>query len=62
MALAPPVIDHHADLVTAARQMASQDARRLLVTDGESIVGVIREQDLFFEFTHLMREYEQYLP
>jgi DNA-binding response OmpR family regulator len=59
---APPVIEAEADLMKAAGQMQNSESRRLLVTAGSEVVGVLREQDLFFECCHLIRECEQYLP
>ena len=56
---APPTIDANANLMEAANRMLSLGARRLLVKSGEEIIGVVREQDLFFEMANIIRQYSQ---
>jgi CheY-like chemotaxis protein len=55
MSPTPPMIDVDANLMLAAYTMIQKLARRLLVTAEEEVVGVIREQDLFFEMERILR-------
>lgn len=57
MSKAVPVIDADANLMEAASRLLDLNLRRLLVTDGNKIVGVIREQDLFFEMANIITQY-----
>jgi len=52
----PPTIDENANLMEAAYAMVKDQARRLAVVRGSQVVGVIREQDLFFEMERLFRK------
>jgi len=45
----PPVVEATANLMEAAYTMHTTGARRLVVMQSGEVVGVIREQDLFFE-------------
>lgn len=54
MSPAPPVIDDSASLMEAAYRMHTENARRLVVVSSEKVVGVIREQDLFFEMERIL--------
>ena len=49
MSPSPAGIDVHASLMEAAFLMASENQRRLIVMANKVPVGIIREQDLFFE-------------
>lgn len=53
---APITIDAEATLLEAAHRMLELKVRRLLVQDNGKTVGVIREQDLFFEMAMIIRE------
>lgn len=53
---AHPVIDAGANLMEAATKCLDMSLRRLLVTENDKIVGVIREQDLFFEMADIIRQ------
>ena len=55
MSAPPPTINVDADLLEAAHRLVTLKAPRLLVTDGSKTVGVIREQDLFFEIANITR-------
>ncbi len=55
MSPAPLTIDVDANLMEAAHMMIHHGARRLAVEKGGEIVGVIREQDLFFEIEKILR-------
>jgi DNA-binding response OmpR family regulator len=59
MSDAPPTIDAKANLMEAANRLLTLGVRRLLVTDGDDMVGVVREQDLFFEMANVVRQYSQ---
>jgi DNA-binding response OmpR family regulator len=53
----PPVIDAGANLMEAATKCLNMSLRRLLVTENDRIVGVIREQDLFFEMVKILTQH-----
>ena len=40
----------------AAYTMIYQNKRRLAVIDAGEVIGIIREQDLFFEIDRILRE------
>ncbi len=50
----PPAIDAQASLMEAAFRMYSENVRRLVVVSADKPVGVIREQDLFFEMERVL--------
>ncbi len=54
MSDAPPIIAADENLMEAACVMLKKRLRRLLVAEGDEIVGVIREQDLFFEIAKVL--------
>lgn len=56
MSEAPPVIEAEANLMEAASRLLSLKVRRLVVMDGDKTVGVLREQDLFFEIARILDE------
>lgn len=56
MSGAPPAIDAGANLMEAAFMMIENEARRLTVVEKAKVVGVIREQDLFFEIDRILSE------
>jgi CheY-like chemotaxis protein len=55
MSPVPPMVEENATLMEAAYQMLQHGVRRLLVKNGGKPVGVIREQDLFFEMERILR-------
>jgi len=55
MSPVPPAVDENATLMEAAYQMLQRNVRRLLVKSNGKTVGVIREQDLFFEVERILR-------
>jgi len=57
MSETPPIIDAEANLMEAAARLLDLDLRRLLVREHDKIVGVIREQDLFFEMANIITQY-----
>lgn len=56
MSPAPIAIDAKANLMEAAYTMLDFNARRLAVFSEGTLVGVIREQDLFFEMDRILEE------
>ena len=54
MSEAPPIIEADANLMEAANLLLTLKVRRLLVMKNDSPVGVIREQDLFFEMARIL--------
>lgn len=56
MSPAPVTIDGRANLIEAAYIMVTNKARRMAVLREKQVVGVIREQDLFFEMERILRE------
>ncbi|MBF0227075.1 MAG: response regulator [Desulfobacterales bacterium] len=49
-------IDGESNLMEAAHMMVNNNIRRLVVTKGGKTIGVIREQDLFFEMEKIIRK------
>jgi len=56
MSPAPLTIEGTASLMEAAYMMMKFNARRLVVKTAGKVIGVIREQDLFFEMEKILRE------
>ncbi len=56
MSPAPLMIKADANLMEAAYAMVSNHKRRLAVEQGERIIGIVREQDLFFEIERILRK------
>jgi len=56
MSDAPPVINRDESLMEAANRMLNLGLHRLLVVDGDNVIGVAREQDLFFEMARIMEK------
>jgi len=58
MSHTPPSIRPQDNLMTAVNRIITLGVRRLLVVDGAGkVVGVIREQDLFFEIASILRRH-----
>lgn len=55
MAPPPPLIDACSTLQEAALKMMSLQTRRLVVVQSNEVIGIIREQDLFFEMEKILR-------
>jgi len=55
----PPVIDADANLMEVVTRLLDLNLRRLLVTQRDKIVGVIREQDLFFEMANIITQHRR---
>jgi len=56
MSPAPLSVEADDNLMTAAYTMQMNNARRMAVLKEGKVVGVIREQDLFFEMEKILRE------
>ncbi len=54
MSDSPPTISIRSNLMEAANTMAVEGCRRIAVTDNGDVVGVIREQELFFEIATII--------
>ncbi|MCD6585469.1 MAG: response regulator [Desulfobacteraceae bacterium] len=54
MSPAPFIIDGNASLMEAAYLMIKNNARRVVVLSSGDLVGIVREQDLFFEMDRVM--------
>ena len=50
----PPQVDKNANLMEVCDLMHESLMRRLIVTEGKGVVGVIREQELFFEMVRIL--------
>ncbi|MDH3356244.1 MAG: response regulator [Desulfobacteraceae bacterium] len=55
MSSVPLTIDADANLMEAAHMMVYQQEPRLVVVRNKAVVGIIREQDLFFEIEKILR-------
>ena len=56
MSLAPPSVDEKANLMELANMIYTQKVRRIVVTRQNNVVGIVREQELFFEMARIMLE------
>lgn len=52
----PLLIEEDANLMEVAEMMVTERARRLAVTRKGSVIGVVREQELFFEISRIVSE------
>ena len=50
----PPMIDGDTNLIQVADIMFKTQRRRLIVTEGKKVIGIVREQDLFFEMARII--------
>ncbi|MBF0204188.1 MAG: response regulator [Desulfamplus sp.] len=50
----PPMIDENANLMEVADLLFKTKRTRLIVTSGKKVVGILREQDLFFEIVNIV--------
>jgi DNA-binding response OmpR family regulator len=55
MSPAPRTISADANLMEAAYTMIYQNKRRLAVIESGEVIGIVREQDLFFEIDRILR-------
>ena len=56
MSDAPPTIDEGANLMEVADMLYTLKARRLCVTRKGKVVGIVREQEIFFEIARIVLE------
>ena len=56
MSDAPPLVPAEASLMEAISRILNLGVRRLLVTHRNRIIGVLREQDVFFEMANVIRQ------
>ncbi len=54
MSEAPVVVDEDTNLMEVTNLMYTNKLRRILVTGNGQVVGIIREQDIFFEIAHII--------
>lgn len=50
----PLSVDQDTNLMEVANLMFTSQVRRLIVSDGDKIIGVVREQELFFEIANII--------
>jgi DNA-binding response OmpR family regulator len=50
----PPCMDEDTNLMELADFMYTHQVRRVLITRADRVVGVVREQELFFEMAHII--------
>jgi len=50
----PPMIDENANLMEVADLLFKTRETRLIVTSGKKVIGILREQDLFFETVNIV--------
>jgi len=54
MSESPIRVEHNTNLMEVADLMFTSQIRRMLVTDKEKIIGVVREQEIFFEIANII--------
>ena len=55
---APPLtVDEEANLMEATNLLLTENLRRLVVTGKGKVVGVVREQDIFFELARIILDH-----
>ncbi len=54
MSETPLKVDQSANLMEVAELLFSSGIRRMLVTDHEEIIGIVREQEIFFEIANII--------
>jgi CBS domain-containing protein len=54
MSQSPMSVEHNTNLMEVADLMFTSQIRRMLVTDKEKIIGVVREQEIFFEIANII--------
>ncbi|MBU2509830.1 response regulator [bacterium] len=52
----PPMIDGNANLMQVADMIFKKKKRRVIVTADNKVIGIIREQDLFFEMVKISQQ------
>ena len=54
MSESPPTLDEDTNLMEVADFMYSRNVRRVIITSDKMVVGVVREQELFFEMANII--------
>jgi DNA-binding response OmpR family regulator len=52
----PPMIDEETNLMEIADTLYTRQVRRLAVVQGSKVIGVVREQEIFFEIARIVLE------
>jgi len=52
----PPMIDGNTNLMQVADLIYKKGKRRLIVTSNNKVIGILREQDLFFEMVKISQQ------
>ncbi len=55
MSESPLSVDEDTNLMEVANLMFSEKKRRVLITSNDSVIGILREQELFFEMANIMQ-------
>lgn len=50
----PPAVEQDTNLMEVANLMFASQVRRMVVSDGDKIIGVVREQEIFFEIANII--------
>jgi len=50
----PPMVDENANLMDVVELLYQSQKTRLVVTSGSKVIGILREQDLFFEIVNII--------
>jgi predicted transcriptional regulator len=56
MSKTPLLVDENANLMEVADLMFTERARRVAVTRQGKVLGIVREQELFFEIARIVHE------
>jgi DNA-binding response OmpR family regulator len=56
MSESPPMIDENTNLMQVADLIFKKKKRRVIVTSDKKVIGIIREQDLFFEMVKISQQ------
>ncbi|MBA3029762.1 MAG: response regulator [Desulfobacteraceae bacterium] len=56
MSESPLRVDHNSNLMEVADLMFREKARRVIVTKNNEIVGILREQEMFFEISNILEK------
>ena len=56
MSEAPPGIDEDTNLMEVSSMVYDEQVRRIAITSKGKVVGVVREQELFFEMARIILE------
>ena len=54
MSESPPQVEYHTNLMEVADLMFRENVRRIVVTMNKTVVGILREQEMFFEISKIL--------